>query len=640
MVFQEVNVLKPGKQRFNRLKIYGFDVETYDENRGFVCASLYYDDNNKWIFYSQREFIDFLKLGILRNVIIACTNLSFDFFQSFFNEDEVMNFNFLFRGSNLLYAKTYLKDGVFVKRWDRKCRDKIVFIDTSNYARLKVEKMGSILNIPKLEKPDFLGEFPKSESEWAELKDYNMRDSEISCKFLRFLYSEFENLGATPKLTIASTAMSLFRNKYLDRCYERHDKDILEKEFLAYYGGRTEAFARGRVEDCNFYDINSLYPYVMRMELPDPESMHISFKDSDEFLRKYNGISHVSVECPHDLKYPLLPFRTKTKLLFPSGSFEGWYVNAELRKALQLGYKIVKVFESHYYTKSCFPFRGYVDDLYKRRLEFGKSSPMGFVVKLLLNSLYGKFGQKFKDRDNWEPNDLSFKEIQESKNLEVVGRFVRIVKDCRPANFCVPLWASHITCYARLLLYDYIVECEPYYVDTDSVMTKKSLVCGDGLGMMKLEGSVSYGIVVKPKMYALRGVFGDDVEKVKVKGLGLKLAFDNFLDLIDKPDVVYKKFSTFKEAIRRGLVPGELADVKKSFGLEDSKREWKGVFDPECLEFSRPVVLVEGLCREELLCLRDRFECERVFEGDVLDSKGVDVGDGEFVDNEAWFECF
>ncbi len=44
---------------------------------------------------------------------------------------------------------------------------------------------------------------------------YNLKDSEISYKFMRFLFDSFEELGASPKMTIASTSMSLFKNKFL-----------------------------------------------------------------------------------------------------------------------------------------------------------------------------------------------------------------------------------------------------------------------------------------------------------------------------------------------------------------------------------------------------------------------------------------
>jgi hypothetical protein len=37
-------------------------------------------------------------------------------------------------------------------------------------------------------------------------------------------------------------------------------------------------------------------------------------------------------------------------------------------------------------------FKDYVDFLYSLRLQYAKTDPMNFIGKILMNSLYGRFG--------------------------------------------------------------------------------------------------------------------------------------------------------------------------------------------------------------------------------------------------------
>ena len=177
--------------------------------------------------------------------------------------------------------------------------------------------------------------------------------------------------------------------------------------FKAYYGGRTETLKRGEVSDLNYYDINSLYPSVMHGCLyPDPNTMRITHKNSRKYIDMYDGVSSVEIHCPDSIKVPLLPYRYDNKLYFPRGTFKGWYSHVELRKAMDLGYILKHVEKTYYYKESCCPFVDYVSDIYAKRMKYkSEGSVMQLIAKLFLNSLYGKFGQKFEDRDLWIHED-------------------------------------------------------------------------------------------------------------------------------------------------------------------------------------------------------------------------------------------
>lgn len=573
-------ILKPGKQIISDLPMYGFDIETYDHNRKFYCASLF-SDRLKKSFFSKDSFIDFIK-GLAPCIIIA-SNLSFDFFGTFLRRPEIKGFDILTRGSNLLYAKTYVSGGIFNRRG--RSRDRILFIDTFNYAPFSVDKWGMIIGKRKLDKPHFLGRKPVDKAQKEQLLAYNMRDSEITYKAGMLIRDTFHMLGATFKPTIASMALSLFRNRYLDRVIFRHEEDVIREQFLGYYGGRVEAFSRGTFYDYNYYDFNSLYPDVMRNRYPDPNSLRINHFDSIQYMMQHEGMTKVTVRSP-DTEYPLLPYRADKKLIFPTGEFTGYYTNVELRHSLSIGYRIKKVYKSFYYRDICYPFIGYINDLYKKRMRYKKEgSPMQHMIKLAMNSLYGKFGQKFDERDNLIPFNHTAEELDKLNWFEFVGTggniFIRYKNVVPPAPFCIPIWPSYVTAYGRIKLHEFIVDSRPLYADTDSLITKKTYPDSMGLGDLKLEHKIKRCIIVKPKFYMI-----DDMPKIK--GIGKKLVCRDFLRIISDPKVRYKKFLKIRESLRRDLTCNEIIDIEKVLSLEDDKRVWSHKFLPGMQEHSIP----------------------------------------------------
>jgi hypothetical protein len=322
----------------------------------------------------------------------------------------------------------------------------------------------------------------------------------------------------------------------------------------------------------------------------------------------YHGASKVDVFVPLDTEYPVLPFRTpEGKVLFPTGKFTGWYTHIELREAMENGVVITKVHKTHYYTETCTPFKEYVNDLYNIRKEYkANNNPMEYVVKICMNSLYGKFGQKFIDKDNWQhESTVTLKDITESSVVDRQGSFIRLVKSSKPSAFCIPIWASYVTAYGRIKLHKAIKQTKPVYCDTDSLITKETLPESLELGDLKLEMTIKEGYIVRPKFYAMLqdevDKDGKHIEYVKIKGLGKRLSYYEFVGLLHCPlqdngktqRVEYDKFTKFKEAIRRDFIPNEIIAVHKEFSLEDEKRIWPNEFDMNELQQGIPLEIKE-----------------------------------------------
>ena len=335
----------------------------------------------------------------------------------------------------------------------------------------------------------------------------------------------------------------------------------------------------------------------MTKEFPDPNTKRECAMDRVRYIDSYDGVSKVTIDVPYT-EYPMLPYKVQYaeqlsspyKLIFPYGSFTGWYSHVELRKAIDLGCTILKVHRSIYFKENIFPFVDFVTDMYALRNKYKLAeNAMELVVKLVLNSLYGKFGQKFENKENLEPFNHTLEELAKLEFFERIGDYIRIKKSSdRPANHCFPIWALYVTAYGRLYLHDFIRRAMPVYVDTDSLITKKEFSTSTSLGALKKEAFIKEGIIVKPKFYMINNT-------CKVKGLGVRLTRNQFLKFIAEPTLTYKKFMKFKESIRRGFIPNEIVDMTKSMNLEDDKRLWDAKFDSMDFQISEPLEAKDGI---------------------------------------------
>jgi hypothetical protein len=312
----------------------------------------------------------------------------------------------------------------------------------------------------------------------------------------------------------------------------------------------------------------------------------------------------------------VLPFKGKNKkLLFPLCGICGeyqlrdcshsdeerslieTYVSEELKLAVSKGYEIIEFYEVlHYPNKSMDLFKGYVGDWCKIKTEASgwaegcvsdeqkqefvrgykenegidldpnniKLNP-GYrsMAKLLLNSLYGKLGQrpdliKTKICHNYlESNEI----LENEEKYEVLGEEwldkVTIINyrdktNTKVGNTSVAI-AAFVTANARIKLYKLLDKLETLsagcvlYFDTDSVIFVlrnkehlKDLNIGGYLGQLKDEIKGDYGSDAKieefyswgPKMYRLIISTKDgQKEEHKFKGIKQNLATNQIFDL-------------------------------------------------------------------------------------------------------------
>jgi len=205
--------------------------------------------------------------------------------------------------------------------------------------------------------------------------------------FEQYIIKNF-SVNLNKNITLAQMCMNIFRTNYLKYpipCYRAIEDDIR----ASYFGGRTEIF-KIYGKNLKYYDVTSLYPTVMHNKFfPVGKPVKVAGMSIADF-----GVCKVTVKAPDDLDIPLLPYRMpKTgKLLFPKGEWTGFYCTPELQKAKSLGYEITVHYG--YKFKPAKLFVEYVDEMFKLKNNSAKNSVDYTVSKLLMNSLYGKFGQR------------------------------------------------------------------------------------------------------------------------------------------------------------------------------------------------------------------------------------------------------
>ena len=277
---------------------------------------------------------------------------------------------------------------------------------------------------------------------------YNKTDCEILWKAIDEFEKEIFVLGGQLQQTIASTAMTLFRRKYLQR-------DIFTSEKLnqiaqeSYFASRVEVISRN-IDDFLMYDINSSFPYAMTFPLPaNLTGFRTTLPDeqSDECLY----LANVTIEVP-DMHLPPLPYRKEGRVFFTVGRWRSWFTSTDLNLARREGAIVHKVHEV-YTFEPFFDFKGYADDIYKLRSE-ATTEFRKLVLKYLLNSLYGKAAESILKQEMLiNPPELDRAKMQmlqpgvwlQEKEAVIAHRHVVI--------------SSFITAIARRTLYDLAKEC-------------------------------------------------------------------------------------------------------------------------------------------------------------------------------------
>jgi hypothetical protein len=327
-----------------------------------------------------------------------------------------------------------------------------------------------------------------------------------------------------------------------NQCYWRVAKQVEEFFRCNYYGGRVQINAYDRKYDCliSSFDINSSYPAQMRKGVPYGQAEQVF---EGQYIKGRPGFYSVTVSIPDNLDLPPIPHKNmQGKLSFPTGTFKTYLSSLELDYLSEIGGTFISHGGYYFPEGLCYPFAEFVDVCEAKRAEY-KGKPTEGVVKLIQNSLYGKFGTRTEGRkiaicydDDLPPPGYCPITDEGSPTKEIVPNIYYMPEE-RDACYMLPHWSAWITANARLELDRYIRIAganNVLYVDTDSVKVTPEGAAniqgaqgciGKVYGQLKHEGDFSDFRVHAPKCYTGYYFGGPDHAKeyYAVKGIPKKL---------------------------------------------------------------------------------------------------------------------
>ena len=451
---------------------------------------------------------------------------------------------------------------------------RIEFVNIQNYFNVPVKIIGQSIGLPKLD-VDFKAVNDK------ELLTYCKRDVEIIFKAFRdlYLFIRDNKFGSIP-YTAPGVAFSCYTHSFMPKQINVHiNEPVLELERKAYYGGRCECFLIGRPRLEMYYkvDINSMYPYIMKINDYPVKLIQVGYDVCLQAILKVSPLYCFIAKCEIETDDPVYAYRNNGKLIFPTGRFITYLTTPSLLFGIKNGH-VKKVSMLACYKKANI-FNKFVDYFYNKRLAFRTSNNPAFayLCKILLNSLYGKFGQRasrvvYTGR-NEKAKDMRLLVI-DAKTHEIAthqvffGRETITAQGEDEAANSMPAIAAHVTDHARLYLWLLIKKAglkNCFYCDTDSIiLNKKGLknltaqIKPEQLGMLKIEAQARRVNILGAKNY----VFGSDV---KIKGIprNAKRNKDGSYTYIHFPGIISE--------LRQGIT--------EDYRIETQTKRLSGIYD-------------------------------------------------------------
>lgn len=416
---------------------------------------------------------------------------------------------------------------------------KINFMDSLKLLPFSVEKISEAFNLD-YKKLDL--DYKKFRSEnhvlTEEEKEYIKSDVIIVAKGLRNLFDE----GLT-KMTTASNALNSFKESIKGKF--QYDYPVLPFEVdsylrKSYKGGFTylnPLYKDKIVNNGIVLDVNSLYPSVMYDSLlPVGEPIYFKGKYEDDNLRP---LFIIRFRCQFELKDGYIP-TLQIKGNFRYGETDYLTSSNNEFETLTMTSVEFDLFKKHYHLYNVTyldgfkflanntNFKKYIDywsDVKIKAKEDGNAS-LYTIAKLMLNSLYGKFGTNPKSRKNIPYLDS-----------DGIVNFSKTDEEERDSIYVA--LASFVTAYARKKTIEtaQLLKDRFIYSDTDSVHLEGSELPDNVdihdtlLGYWSLDDEFTKAKYIRQKTYMYK-LKNKDKTVVKIAGMPASVKsyvnFENF----------------------------------------------------------------------------------------------------------------
>lgn len=399
-------------------------------------------------------------------------------------------FNAIISDMRQFYSvKIRFKNGNLVTIWDSY---KILTSSVKQLAKsfklpFEKEKIDHINNRPI--------DMPVSEQELH----YCYRDCEIVCECIKYARSE-----GMDKMTAGSCSLNIYKNMIGGEKKFRAIFPILSKSVdsflrMAYRGGFVWVHPeRQNVEvwHGSVYDVNSMYPWAMR-EKPLPYGHPEAFEGAPKKKTLWIARIYIGKAIVKQNHIPTIQIKgsrfTDTEYLTEIEDAAFTITNVDWG-LIQEHYDLYDVswYNGFYFESAIGLFNEFIDHFME--IKANSAGALRYLAKLMLNSLYGKFGvnpERFSLDPYIDEGILRFR-IGEEKEIEP----------------CYTALATFVTSYARQNIItagqkEYDRLC---YIDTDSIhiigdKIPDINISDSKLGYYKEESRFDFARYIRPKTY-------------------------------------------------------------------------------------------------------------------------------------------
>ena len=404
---------------------------------------------------------------------------------------------------------------------------------------------------------DNFGELAQTTEGIELLRSYNA----LECRLLARMMERVRDACEAQKIRPGSwfgagqLAQALLRKHKARETFGTFDTLFTQRAESAYYGGFFDVSEVGMFPGMYEYDISSAYPHIMR-DLPCLAHAELRHDNSGEGRTLYRvrwepegsptwgafPIRHKRGERMVDgteadfLDALNRPTFTPGTLYYPLHG-EGWYWDAEVMAVIRRGEFRVELLDSWelYPRCNCQPFR-WVPELFDYRKKLGKSG-QGMVLKLGMNSLYGKLAQR-------------------------VGR----------PQFASVVYAGMVTSGTRAMLHGAIDLAGPdnvVMVATDAIYAKRPVEgLNEGSGLGEWEGK-EFGdyMVILPGLH-----YAGDATRLKTRSIPLRVIREA-LDRIRNHWYSPERWERMEFVLERFISP----QLAYRLGKPELRAEWRYV---------------------------------------------------------------
>ena len=439
---------------------------------------------------------------------------------------------------------------------------------------------------------------------WS-LKEETIKYCEQDCITLHQILVKFNclvfnrwNVNINRYPTLPSLAFGIYRTNYMEEnTIPKLQGTIYNDIAQGFTGGHTDVYLP-RMENAKHYDVNSLYPFVMS-EFDMPVGPIHKF-EGDIFMYEDNPFGFFLCKIKtllvdgKPMERPLLQTKVKSdngvRTIAPLGEWTDWLFSEEIKNVRELGGYKITVLKGYTFGRKNI-FKEYINDMYQIKESYSndRSNPMYLISKLLMNSLYGRFGMKseLKIHEIVKTSDiqglqakygeLSLVEWKLTDDLSLVSHPAPLEitahnfwNDEFHNNINIAIAAS-VPAYARTIMNYYLADNTLIigYMDTDCIVIYEVIPVSNELGKYKLEAKYKTVIFLGPKSYA--GEYDNGKTFSKLKGYMNNTHWSVFLDLLKKDSSTDLK----QTKMNRNLESGNIYLNNTSYKLQitDNKRQ-------------------------------------------------------------------